>query len=152
MENSGEISEHIRETRQALGDNLHAFEGKVKEVANWRVQFERHPGALLGFAFGAGLLLAAVRSSPAKVHLNDDAKSASEASQSGSRVWADVKSAVGSAVSAQIYAVLGEVVPALIDRRPLRSQGREPQVRNRNGHDTSRYTNPASADAGRATP
>lgn len=147
MENSAEINEHIRETRQALGDNLHALEGKFKEAANWRVQFERHPGALLGVAFGAGLLLAAVRGSPPKVHSTDRVKSPNQASQSANRVWTDVKSAVGNAVSAQLYAVLGEIVPALIDRRPGRSPGRQ-QAHNGNGHDASRYTNSASPGAG----
>ncbi len=152
MENSADINEHIRETRQALGDNLQALEGKVKEVANWRVQFERHPGALLGVAFGAGLLLGAVRGSPPKAHLRDRVRSPGQASQSVNRVWTDVKSAVGSAVSAQIYAVLGEIVPALINRGPGRSRGSEQPARNGNGHDPSRYSNSPGPGAGPDTP
>ena len=55
-----QIEKHIDATRNQLGDNLNELEGKLREVVDWRVQFDAHPLPLIGLAFGAGLLLASM--------------------------------------------------------------------------------------------
>jgi len=55
-----QIEKHIDATRGQLGDNLNELEGKLREVVDWRVQFDAHPLPLLGLALGAGLLLASM--------------------------------------------------------------------------------------------
>jgi hypothetical protein len=53
-----QIEAHIEDTRKDLGANLQELEVKVKSAADWRHQFRRNPMAMLGAAFGGGVLLA----------------------------------------------------------------------------------------------
>ncbi len=53
-----QIATHIRDTRDDLSANLSELEDKVKSVTDWRQQYQKHPGAFLAVAAGAGLLLA----------------------------------------------------------------------------------------------
>jgi len=48
----------IEHTRAELGSNLQELEAKVKGVTNWRRQFDKSPFAMIGVAFGGGILLA----------------------------------------------------------------------------------------------
>jgi hypothetical protein len=59
-ETSGQIERKIRETRNDLSDNISELEEKVKTVFDWRAQFEEHPAAMVGLAFGGGMLLSAL--------------------------------------------------------------------------------------------
>jgi len=59
-ETTGQIEEHIHATRSQLGSNLHDLEHKVKSAMDWRTYFEEYPIAMLGAAFGGGVLLAAL--------------------------------------------------------------------------------------------
>ena len=54
-----EIENHIENTREHLGSNLQELEQKVKSVTDWRYYFRKNPMAMIGMAFGAGVLLAA---------------------------------------------------------------------------------------------
>ena len=56
-EKSDEIAREIEERRAELGSNLQDLEQKVKGVTDWRQQFQKRPFAMLGLAFGGGLLL-----------------------------------------------------------------------------------------------
>jgi hypothetical protein len=40
-----------------LESNLREIEHKVKDAADWRVQFSHHPAAFLGAAFVGGVIL-----------------------------------------------------------------------------------------------
>ncbi|MEO6828207.1 MAG: hypothetical protein ABI164_00240, partial [Acidobacteriaceae bacterium] len=61
---ASQIESHIEDKRESLSHNLRELESKVKAATNWRYQFENHPAAFLGAAFGGGALLAiAFRSS-----------------------------------------------------------------------------------------
>jgi len=53
------IENHIEDTREHLGQNLRELELKVRSATDWRQQYENHPAAFLGVAFGGGLLLGA---------------------------------------------------------------------------------------------
>lgn len=56
-EGSNEIEAHIRSTRDRLESNLQELEHRVKDAADWRVQFSRHPAIFLGAAFLGGVIL-----------------------------------------------------------------------------------------------
>lgn len=58
-EKSSQITREIENTRAELGSNLQELERKVKRMTDWRQQFEKSPFAMIGMAFGGGLLLGA---------------------------------------------------------------------------------------------
>jgi hypothetical protein len=62
-EKPDQIVEHIEHQRNALGRNLDELQHRIKSTADWRVQFDRHPMAMVGLAVGGGLLLGALVSS-----------------------------------------------------------------------------------------
>ncbi len=51
-----QIATHIRDTRDDLSANLSELEDKVKSVTDWRQQYQKHPGAFLAVAAGAGFV------------------------------------------------------------------------------------------------
>jgi hypothetical protein len=59
-ETSDQIERRIQETRSDLSDNFSELEEKVRTAFDWRAQFEEHPAAMVGAAFGAGILLSAL--------------------------------------------------------------------------------------------
>lgn len=56
-ERTEQIEREIAQERGNLGRNLNELERRVKSAGNWRTQFDRHPIAMLGLAFGGGLIL-----------------------------------------------------------------------------------------------
>jgi hypothetical protein len=56
-ETTSQIEMHIRDTREDLSANLNELQHKVRSAIDWRQHYERHTGAFLGAALGAGLLL-----------------------------------------------------------------------------------------------
>jgi hypothetical protein len=59
-ETSDQIQLHIQRTREDLNDNITELQQKVKSAVNWRSQFDERPLTMIGLAFGAGVLLAAI--------------------------------------------------------------------------------------------
>jgi hypothetical protein len=59
-ETASQIENHIEETREDLGSNLHELEERVKLATDWRRQFRNHAAIFLALAFGGGLLLAKI--------------------------------------------------------------------------------------------
>jgi hypothetical protein len=59
-ERSNQITRQIEETRDELGSNLQELETKVKDVTDWRRQFQKSPLTMMGIAFGGGILLSRV--------------------------------------------------------------------------------------------
>ena len=57
-ETPDELKYHVEQIRGRLDQNLNQLEYRLKASINWRTQFERHPWAFLGTAFGGALLLA----------------------------------------------------------------------------------------------
>jgi hypothetical protein len=54
---SDEIAREIDRTRGELANNLQELESRVKDATDWRQQFRKNPLAIMGIAFGGGLLL-----------------------------------------------------------------------------------------------
>jgi ElaB/YqjD/DUF883 family membrane-anchored ribosome-binding protein len=59
-EKSSEIIDEIETSREKLGENLHDLESRMREAANWRTYYERHPYLFIGSAVGGGLLLSGI--------------------------------------------------------------------------------------------
>ncbi len=55
-EKPDQITEELEQRRAVLASNLNALDQKVKNMADWRLQFEKHPVPFLGAAFGGGLV------------------------------------------------------------------------------------------------
>ncbi len=128
---ASQIEDHIEDKRESLGRNLRELENKVKSAADWRYQFENHPAAFLGAAFGGGILLAVAfrRSSggrtrhysyaippavapsgesnrtPRAVHAN------SPAMDTAMRAWENVKGALVGVAAARLKDYVEEVIP-----------------------------------------
>jgi hypothetical protein len=58
VQTTAQIETHIEETREHLGENLDALEGKIRSAADWRAYFQSNPLTLLGAAFAGGVALA----------------------------------------------------------------------------------------------
>lgn len=128
-ERPDQIEDHIRSTQRELGSNLKELEDKVKDATNWRVQFERHPIALLGIAFAGGLLLSAGlggrrRRTPSYYgpwapapHMSGSGlgtpanDAGSERKAKSSDVWGGIKGALLATAGTQVSSVLGDLLP-----------------------------------------
>lgn len=58
-ETSDQIEREIAETRSELGQNFNELERKVKDLGDWRRQFDQHTGTMLALAFGGGMIVSA---------------------------------------------------------------------------------------------
>jgi len=56
---SDEIVNQIDRQRDRLGQNLQELESRMRDVADWRAQYEKHPWAILGIAFVGGVVFGA---------------------------------------------------------------------------------------------
>jgi hypothetical protein len=59
-ENASQIEREIMAERNELGRNLEVLETRARNLADWRVQYRRHPGIFLGAAAGLGVILGLV--------------------------------------------------------------------------------------------
>lgn len=57
---TGEIETDLAETRDSLKANLEELETRVKDAADWRLQFRRHPLPMVVGAMLSGMLLSAL--------------------------------------------------------------------------------------------
>ena len=55
-----QIETDIDRTREELRSNLEELETRAKAVADWRSQFENHPGAMIVAALVSGALLSSL--------------------------------------------------------------------------------------------
>lgn len=55
-----QIASDIDQTRDELKSNLEELETRVKSAADWREQFDRHPGVMIAGALLGGMLLSAM--------------------------------------------------------------------------------------------
>ena len=65
-----QIASEIEQTRENLKSNLEELETRVKDAADWRSHFRKHPGSMVVAALVGGVLLSSMigkRSSTHKV-------------------------------------------------------------------------------------
>jgi hypothetical protein len=136
-ESPDQIEDHIRSTQRELGNNLQELENKVKDATNWRVQFERHPMALLGVAFAGGLLLSAGLGGQRRRATADNpswqapqwstaATTRSERNSAPSNIWSGIRSTLAAVAGRQVQSVLGELVPGFREQHSATGQSPDP--------------------------
>lgn len=59
-EKPNEIMDRIEAKRDELESNLDTLEDRIRSAADWRRHYDERPMAMLGLAFGGGLLLSAM--------------------------------------------------------------------------------------------
>ena len=123
MQTSEEISAHIEETKLKLGSNVHELETKVRSAFDWKQHYSDTPAAVLGVAFGVGVLFAAVfrprtvtryvttsgapvRSSVASSLLTDPQIA---------QTWNQVKGALLGAAAGKVAGLIGQALPSFND-------------------------------------
>jgi hypothetical protein len=57
-ETTAQIEAQIEQVREDLGSNFEELERKVRTATDWKAHVKSNPGAMLGVAFGGGMLLA----------------------------------------------------------------------------------------------
>ena len=55
-----QITSNIDQTREELKSNLEELETRVKSAADWRSQFQKHPGPMVIAAVLGGALLSSI--------------------------------------------------------------------------------------------
>jgi hypothetical protein len=115
-----ELERHIEERRHRLNDNIGELEQKALDVLDWRAQVEHRPATMLGLAFGAGMVLAAVvgRSRHETEYDSSglepevyDRRRAEYSPEPAVRAWDKIKDALVAAALAQVENVVQEVLP-----------------------------------------
>jgi len=66
-ETPDELKRQVEQTRSRLDQDLNQLEYHVREAADWRFQFNRHPWVFVGAAFGGALLLSLMIFAPRRV-------------------------------------------------------------------------------------
>ena len=61
-ESTNQIERDIAAERNELGRNLQLLENKARALTDWRMQFRKHPFALMAVALGGGALLGVLTS------------------------------------------------------------------------------------------
>ena len=166
-ERPDQIEDHIRTTQRELGSNLQELQDKVKDATNWRVQFERHPVALLGVAFAGGLLLSAGlggrrRRTPSYYGpwipapdrsgsgLGISSKDRGfEPKENSSNIWGGIKSALLATAGTQVSNVLSEFLPGFKDHATgageTAAPSKVPPTSGNGVHDEVQPSNPGDA-------
>jgi hypothetical protein len=117
-----EIASRIESKRDDLRSNLEELEDKVKAVTDWRQQFERHAGLMLGLAFTGGLLLSGLmpqrrRPRPADVRplleprYTADTGRGDARNRQMRRIWEEVQGALIGVAASKLTATLSELLP-----------------------------------------
>ncbi|MCL4402486.1 MAG: DUF3618 domain-containing protein [Acidobacteria bacterium] len=63
-----EIRRSIEAQRGQLAQDINELEFRVRDTMDWRSQFRKHTGLLLGLAFGGGVALALMTGGPRDHH------------------------------------------------------------------------------------
>jgi len=141
-ETPDQIERHIYEKRTELGENINELQQKVKTAVDWRAQFDQRPLAMVGIAFGGGLLLsmfiggrnsdrASSRRSRNRWRRESqgyDYSSRPESEQSEgkrSTAWDSIRDAVIAVAGSKLSRFIEEVVPGFTEQYKRRQTERQ---------------------------
>jgi len=116
-ETTQQIENHLQDTREDLKSNIQELESRVKSAADWRQQFERHPGVMLSAAIGGGVLLSMMLRKTSRAATATASSSVREprklspAASDALRTWDTLKSALVGVAATKVKGALGEIVP-----------------------------------------
>ncbi len=147
-ENPQQIENHIRRTRNELGDNLSELQAKVENAVDWRAQFTERPMTMIGIAFGGGVLLSSLlggRSKPTawamdpgvspKSHTPLQSRSSVGPFQRSnhSHVWENIKGALLGVAASRITQYLDVLVPGFQEQYKKTTSA--PETSGKGGYD-----------------
>jgi|SRR5579862_9967984 len=112
-----ELERDIRRNRAELGTNLQELEVKAKDLGDWRYHFKNHPFALLGLAFGGGILAAAMTTSSPRERSAPSRTSASPQSDT----WQHIKDALVGVAATKVSDLVSGLVPGFDQEYKSRS-------------------------------
>jgi hypothetical protein len=140
-----ELEREIAAEQEALGENLAELEHQAKELVDWRAYVRKNPLAMMGVAFGGGVLLAAMagsrksRSERERAHESNGDDEPSTARDT----WEVFKGALLGAAAAELTSYVAELLPDFHEH--LDEQRRERAAKRRKSR-------PASARNGDSEP
>jgi hypothetical protein len=108
-----QIEKEIERDRGELDRNLKELEHRVRDATDWRAQFQKRPGPLLGAAFAVGFTLALVadgrRRRPRRY-------AAPPPAQPPNETWQVLKSALLGVLANRVAGVVDDFIPGFHSR------------------------------------
>lgn len=144
-EKPDQIERHIYEKRNELGENINELQRKVKTEVDWRTQFDRRPLAMVGIAFGGGLLLSMLigrgrnsYDSPRRMSRSRESQRLEFASSPDKREWEDrgpsawdnIRDAVIAIAASKLSTLIEGVVPGFGEQYKRRQTERRSSPHN----------------------
>jgi hypothetical protein len=135
-ETPDQIERHIYEKRNELGENINELQQKVKTAVDWRAQFDQRPLAMVGLAFGGGLLLSMLiggrrnsRDSSSRWSRHRRWK-AEEGQEKGPSAWDNIRDAVFAIAGSKLSRLIEDVVPGFTEQFKKRQTERRSSPHN----------------------
>ena len=112
-ETKNQIENQIEDARESLGSNLNELERKVKSVTDWKHYYAKSPMAMVGVAFGAGVLLAAIagRKRPRSHESRQLASGIERQKNKAMETWDNIKGALVGVAATRVKDYVSEIVP-----------------------------------------
>ena len=120
-EKPAQIEHEIELRRARMGRNIQDLQHRVAEMKDWRKQFERRPGAFMGLAFGAGVLISLAlpngnsRARTPRASGGAETRHSSEAMHLAWQIVDNVKSALVGLAAQRFTQILSEAIPGFRD-------------------------------------
>ena len=108
---TNQIEAHIQQTRGDLTSNLRELEDRVKSVADWRQQFQKHPMPMLAASFGGGLVLAMMIGKRTNKSGVEPGTQVRRVKHPGLDAWDNIKGALIGIAATRVTDFLGEIIP-----------------------------------------
>jgi hypothetical protein len=149
-EKPDQIERHIYEKRNELGENIHELQQKVKTAVDWRAQFDQRPLAMVGIAFGGGLLLSMLIGRGRNSHDSSSRRSRSrhwkresqrseygssperqQWKEKGTTAWDNIRDAVIAIAGSKLSSLIEKVAPGFTEQYKRRqTERRSPSPHN----------------------
>jgi hypothetical protein len=126
-ETTDQIASELESKREDLRSNLEELQNKVSSVTDWRQQVRRNPTAMVGIAFGSGLLLASLIGRPRRrveYNLGRAAQRQSPGKSQLRGVWDDIQGALIGVFATKVTNTLADVLPDFRDQLRAASRRR----------------------------
>ena len=122
------IERHIQQQRGEFGNNVLELKQKVRRSVDWRAQVEERPWAMIGLAFGGGLLLSVLLDGKREFRmprLSSDAQPPYR-SQERNETWEVLKGAAIGLAATKLKEIVEEMLPGFQDEYRKAEAGRRP--------------------------
>jgi len=123
------IERHIEQQRGEFGNNVLELKQKVRRSVDWRAHVEERPLAMIGLAFGGGVLLSVLldgRRGYTMPRLSSDAQPAYRAQTTHGDAWEILKGAAIGLAATKLKEVVEELLPGFQEEYRKAEAGRRP--------------------------